>query len=94
MVDHIAYDETNRQTVVKFNNNVIFDTEGSMVFRSGAHTIIKTGSNKTGLLFLNPDVENSDSVDDIITESLYDQQRKYSDMVSKQNISSDDPCGI
>ena len=69
-IDNISFDPDNDQYVLSFKKNVMFGTEGSMVFKSGQHTIIKTGTNDTGLLFLNPSLESSDNVEKIVSESM------------------------
>ena len=92
-VDNISLNEENEEVTISFKKNVIVSANGSIVLKSGIHTVLKTGTKSPGLLFLNPAIEDSDNVDEIVTGSIEDHKKKSS-LVKSNKSPSSHPCDL
>lgn len=90
-VDYVKIDDHD-QITIRLSKNVLIDVEGSAVFRSSNHMVVKSGNDNNGLLFLNPLLENSDDVQDIIKQSKHDHLKRSEEFNSANNNES--PCSI
>ena len=76
IVDKIDINEDSKQIHVVLKKNLLISTEENILFSSGKHLILKTGSKEPGLLFLNPKIESVTDVSKSVEESELDRQRK------------------
>ena len=75
LVDKIDIEEDSKQIRVIFRKNLLVSTDENILFASGKHMIIKTGSKEPGLLFLNPKIESTSDVSKSVEESELDRKR-------------------
>lgn len=91
-IDTISINDETKQITLKFKNNLLLEANDSIVMRSGKHIVVKTGNKDNGLLFLNPMLEESDSVEQITEQSTQDHIKSTRKMNSMGQ--TDDPCSI
>lgn len=76
VIDKVEIREDSDQIRIVFKKNLLISTDESILFSSGKHMILKTGSLEPGLLFLNPSIESVDNVDSSVDQSKKDQEHK------------------
>lgn len=76
--------DENDQIIVKMSKNLLIDVDGSTVIRSNGSIVLKV-SDESGLLFLNPSIEDSNNTREIVAGAERDYRQKMTKVSKPDN---------